>query len=327
MTHKLDAYIGELRGAFELKDRRAGHERSRTILRQMTNEIEILFEVFRRNMSRPDFFSSVRGNPVIGLPIIEDEKFSLIAHCWLPLPPKAEPTTHQSIHHHGKLLLTSAAAFGPGYDSIIFKAGFEPDAETRITHLEVDSYYTNHRHQVEFVDARAPHVVFYPEALSVTYALWSPESPERASKIKRFGFLQKNKKALKAAIDRVGLSGILAINKAEYLDFYPCDGRIVQMQDRVTYPAGTKANFVQNLFFILQSVGFSDAAFLDRIAREFPQANPGISPWIQRLRHGERIEDVFEPIHLNIPKVNIPRRELLGIFPDLAKLRLGLVNE
>lgn len=183
----------------------------------------------------------------------------IVAHFWLPLPDRNTNITHQSIHHHGRLLLTSVAPFGPGYNSFIFKKGFSIHPDTEDVTIQVDKEYHNPLYNIEFIETHTPHVVFYPEALSVTYAAWTYDQRSALDKIRKNPFIQKNKKRIIQFMNYFkGLKS--SVNKIEYFDFYPDGNKIKGMKERVMYPVGTNENFIQNIFYILQQIGFNDFA-------------------------------------------------------------------
>ncbi|HSY61077.1 MAG TPA: hypothetical protein VK796_04330, partial [Cytophaga sp.] len=218
--------------------------------------------------------------------------------------------THQSIHHHGRLLLTSVAPYGPGYASIIFKQGFTIDPKTEITAIEIDKEYKNPLYNIEYIEINTPHVVFYPKELSVTYALWTYDERSALDKIRKNPFLQKNKKRILKFLNY--LKGIRPkINTIEYFDFFPSGNNILAMKDRVMYPVGNNENFVHNVFYILQHVGYTDYIGLEKTLISYPDKikQQGLN-LISRIESGEQIEDIFDPIHLNIEKINFSREDL-----------------
>ena len=114
------------------------------------------------------------SDPVIAMTIVDNPFITLIAHFWMPLPDRSTNITHQSIHHHGRLLLTSVAPYGPGYESIIFKQGFKIDLQTEFVSIEIDKEYKNPLYNIEYIETNTPHVVFYPKELSVTFCICEP---------------------------------------------------------------------------------------------------------------------------------------------------------
>lgn len=313
----LETYLRPIRKAFEQPDRRAAHRACVPILRDMGRDPGVLPDIIRKNLSQPGFLARSRVNPVLALSIEKNRDIDFIMHGWLPLPDRSTALTHQSIHHHGNLLLTSLAAFGPGYESILFKRGVRIDPATREATMAADRYYKNPPQNIESVDTDTPHVVFYPPAFSITYALWSTDKP--ASRLRELPALRKYKAQIKRVLEATGLSRRIGVNDSFDLDYYIENGKTFALKDRVMYPVGSHENFVQNLFHVLQSVGFADYDFV----RALPEPTAAVAGWKAKFLAQTPIADVFDPVHLDIARINMPKRDLLAMFglgdePQLA---------
>lgn len=310
MNKGLDQYITSLTNIFKKNQPRIAHKLSQSLLLEMAQDKNILLEIIDRNIKSNDFFLKKRINPVIALSIVDNPFITLVAHFWMPLPDRATNITHQSIHHHGRLLLTSVAPYGPGYESIIFKQGFTIDPSTEFTSIEIEKEYNNPLYNIEYIETKTPHVVFYPKDLSVTYALWTYDERSTLDKIRKNPFLQKNKKLILQFLNYIkGVSP--KINKIEYFDFFPSNANILAMKDRVMYPVGSNENFVHNVFYILQQVGYRDFEGLKKTLTAYPEKikQQGFT-LISKIESKEQIQDIFDPIHLNIEKINFSRESL-----------------
>lgn len=310
MNKGLDYYINTLTLTFKKNQPRAAHALSEDLLLEMAKDKRILLEIINRNIKSTGFFLQKRINPVIAMTIVDNPFITLIAHFWMPLPDRSTNITHQSIHHHGRLLLTSVAPYGPGYESIIFKQGFKIDLQTEFVSIEIDKEYKNPLYNIEYIETNTPHVVFYPKELSVTFALWTYDERSTLNKIRKNPFLQKNKRRLLQLLNYIkGVSS--KIDKIEYFDFFPSNSLIVAMKDRVMYPVGSNENFIHNVFYILQQVGYADYHGFEKILASYPDKikQQGLN-LINKIESGEQIQDIFDPIHLNIEKINFSREEL-----------------
>jgi hypothetical protein len=310
MNKGLDSYIKILTQTFKKNQPRIAHTSSKDVLLEMAKDKSILLEIIDRNIKSKGFFLKNRINPVIAMTVADNPFITLVAHFWMPLPDRSTNITHQSIHHHGRLLLTSVAPYGPGYESIIFKQGFKIDPQTEITSIEIEKEYKNPLYNIEYIETQTPHVVFYPKELSVTYALWTYDERSTLDKIRKNPFLQKNKKRILQFLNYMkGVSP--KINKIEYFDFFPSGFNIIAMKDRVMYPVGSNENFIHNVFYILQQVGYTDYKELKNILAAYPEKikQQGLH-LIHKIESGEQIQDIFDPVHLNIEKINFSREEL-----------------
>ena len=312
-------YITELRSIFSRPDLYEAHEECVPLMDAMARDRTFFFGAIRECLSDPDYLDRIRHYPTLAFPIEENEDFTLVANVFLPLPDGSRDLSFQSIHHHGRLILTTISAFGAGYESIIFKPGYSIDTETGLTDMQMDRFYQNELYNVAFVDKLTPHVVFYPEAASITFALWSREKHEALDKMKKLKVLQSVKGPLKRIIKMAGLNAAVGLNQNEYNDFYPEEGKIWGLRDRLGYPEGTNRNWLQNVFSVVQQYGFDDMDFLRWLKADCEtraQTAPG--PWIDRLLAGETIDLEFEPSHLNVDKVNLSKREILAVYGQEA---------
>ncbi len=305
---RLEKIIAEIDTLFKQADKYKAHQKAQPLLKELGEPL-MLQAILEKNLTEPTFFNQKRINPVIRFLVAETPNCSIMVHVWMPLPDRDTQKTHQSVHHHGKLLLSSYAAFGTGYRSILFKNGYQVEPKTRITHMQIEKEYQNNLGNLEFVDVDTPHVVFYPSDLSITIVLWSPDKENVASKAKQLGIVQRFKKPLRKCIELLGISKMLGLNVIENFDFYPDNGKLIQMQSRVMYPVNTTENLIQNVFYICQRLDYQN----ERVLRELAK-NPSLMPWITKYLKGETISDIFAANQLNIDKINFTRAELMKCF-------------
>lgn len=285
----------ELDCCFDRKDFHAAHLEARPVLARLAEDESALFEIFTNSLLNSKFLEQVRINPVVALPIFETKAYTLVANVWIPRPDTRTDLSHQSIHHHGNLLLTSVNAFGPGYESAIFQDQYQVNPFSQEASLKIVQVFQHTKGNMEFVGPGAPHVVFYPAKLSITYALWSKEGASLGQSVVRHPLLQALKprfRKLKAAF-----GGRLGLNQSGNFDFYVDDGRAYLMRDRVMYSPGTNRNFLQALHFIASEIGYRDERGLSLLSAKFP------------LVAAPRNE--FENSHLFLPRVNLIRSEVL----------------
>ena len=313
---QLEDHISELKKIFsENQDRYKAHELSRPILLELASDQRYFRQIIEKNLGFPEFGNQKRITPVVALDIEVNDMFSFLAHCWLPQPDRDTEMSNQSIHHHGDLLLTSVASLGPGYDSILFKKGFSFDKESLLASMEIEKVYKNPYMNIEFIDVNTPHIVFYPDSLSVTYALWSNYKPKTNEKFRKFGFLQKNRRKIRKLMDMLNLSKAFDLNSYHYVDFFPSEGKVYVMKDRIRYPLGSADSFAHGFFAILDQVGYDNFDLLEEMLVKHKNENSALyEKLIAKLRNGEKIEDHYEESHLNIAKVNIKKDEVLKCF-------------
>lgn len=311
-------YIEEIESIFRtIEDRRVAHSSAQRVLSQMARDPNSLKSIFKANLLKEGFLDKVRHHPIIGLPVTENEDFQIVAHLWFPLPKGQPSVSHQSIHHHGSLLLTSVSAYGEGYESILFKDDWKVNPENNEAHLNVNKFYKNPLYGAEFVDSNTPHVVFFPEKLSVTYALWSKDKRCVAERVKSNPLIQVFKEPIKLVLNGLGLSRFFGINKVENFDFCLDKGRVILMKDRVFgYTEGTNENFLKNIFHVMQEFHFEDADVIEFIEAHFKKTENRIGLKIlEDFRNCVPIPYEFFEDHIQADeRVNIGKDELLKVF-------------
>lgn len=295
----------------ETDDRYEVQARCKPILEKLSGSRDFLYSVIRQNLSDQAFLNKKRHYSTLSMTISESPEFSFVMNIFPPLPDRQTDISFQSIHHHGTLLLSTVSVFGPGYESILFKKGYSIDPVTRQTDMQIDKQYQNQPGKVEFVDARQPHIVFYPSDFSATYALWCDKTKSTKESLKKIGLINNIKKPLAKLIHRAGLGKHFGLNKAEYFDFYIENNTIKALKDRLAYDqAGDNENFLRNIFAFVQQTGFNDTAFLTGLLNRAGTQDTA-QKYIRMLLNGQTVTDEFYEGHLNIPYVNLHRDDIL----------------
>lgn len=285
-----------LREAFARSDFREAHRRAQPILLALEKQEGLLQEIVKSFVLSLDRLHSRRINPVVAIPLLETEAFTLVANIWLPRPDGRTDISHQSIHHHGNLLLTSVAAYGPGYESIVFhcdKAELKKPSAARMTTRQL---YQNDRGKIEFVDSQEPHVVFYPAKLSVTYALWSKDRPYKTTGFRFLRVPASGKAAVRGLLNAIGIGSYLGLNQSDGLDYTVREGSVLRLPKRVQYRAGSRDNLLGALRYIVREIGLRDAEV------DFAL---GIEP-------GQAAPNEFEADHMHLADANLLKAEVLA---------------
>lgn len=286
---------GQLRACFKRNDFRSAHAAAREVLEAVVADEESMRNAFRVCVAERGFLESARINPVLALPLFETPRFTLVANCWFPHPLRGSEISHQSIHHHGNLLLSTIAAFGEGYESVLFEPGFSIDETRRVHNLRVKERYRNSRGRYEFVDTHTPHLVFYPERISVTFALWSRVKPQRGL-VARTLLARLGLKGFAAGLARrLGMGASFGVNQDTDLDFAVENGEVVALPERATYPRGDNRSFLSALWLLGQEIGLSEAELTGLLG---DRAVPGASNQLPLSQ-------------LHVPGANLERSEVL----------------
>jgi hypothetical protein len=308
---KLSHYVKEIASIFKSeKDRYKAHEKATPVLRQMGADREVLFDIIRQNLSDEKFITKPRHYPTVAFEIYQDDNVGISGNCFLPLPDRSGDLSFQSIHHHGKLLLTTVAAFGPGYTSILFNKGFEINKQDNTARMKIVKNYKFVPGSIEFVDSDQPHVVFFPEDVSITYAMWAYATVSNTTqKFKNTTLVKKFKEPIRKTLKVLGLLDKAGVNNVENFDFYPENGKIKVLKNRINFEIGSNDNFLTNVFYTMQRAGFSDMDFLRGLKVKYPSIIH-LHSLVDKYIAGESINDEFYDFHKNVKYVNLSKREI-----------------
>lgn len=312
---KTAKYIGALKSAFaDSADKHKANAQSTQIMADMSGDGGFFSEVLENHIRKEGSLNTLHY-PVVGMDIELNEDFGLVANCWIPLSDRSTDLSTKAIHHHGDMLLTTATAFGTGYEHWTFETPAVVDAEKEIYELKVLEQAAHPLNHVAFVDAYIAHLPLYPPDLTITYALWSSRFPTTwKDKLKRVPVLQKNSKRLRDLATKIGLAGQLELKVVEYFDFYPtCDG-FRGIKERKEFERTTNEDYLMNLFHIVQETGNENLAPLIREKLDSGEKIDNrnfVENYLQDLKSGKRIDGRLSPIHFGVPRANFTKDEIL----------------
>ena len=312
---KLNHYVSAIASIFKQeKNRYEAHRKAAPVLKEMGADKEVLFDVFRKNLLDEAFINKPRHYPTIAFEIFQDDNVGISGNCFMPLPDRSTDLSFQSIHHHGKLLLTTVAAFGPGYESIVFKKGFVVNKENQTASMQIEKQYQFGPGNMEFVDSDQPHVVFFPKDASITFAMWAYAKSNAATQgLKNSFLIKKFKEPIRKGLKALGLLDKAGVNLVENFDFYPEQKQIKVLKNRINFQEGTNENFLTNVFYVLQRAGFNDTEFLQSLKKKYPD-HKVLHQLIDRFVSGATIKDEFYDFHKNVKYVNLSKQDILNAF-------------
>jgi hypothetical protein len=310
----MNNYLDELKRIFqETPHKHEAHERSRQVLADMSGDASLLSVILEKHLSSPDALNR-KHYPVISLELETTPDFELVANCWIPLPDRQTNISTKAIHHHGALLLTTANAFGSGYEHWIFSSATEVDPARELFSMKVIDRQPHLLHNVSFVDAHTPHLPMYPPACTITLALWSSKHPTTwKDKLKRVPLLKRNSAALRTLAARTGLTRQLDLKVVNYFDYYPTGDGFRGMKDRTEFPRGPNEDYLYSLFHVLQQTGNERLASTVRQQLDASAAvlnKPLIEELISKLERGVAIEGRLSAGHYGVPHANFTRQDI-----------------
>jgi hypothetical protein len=312
---RIEKYLNELKAVFaRARDKHEANRQSGQIMADMSGDREFFSQVLQKHLEKTKTYNTLHF-PVVGINVDLNEHFSLEANCWIPLPDKATHISTKTIHHHGDMLLTTATAFGTGYEHWTFETPSVVDAEKEIYELKLLERAAHPLHHVAFVDAYIAHLPLYPPDLTITYALWSSRFPTSwKDKLKRMPVVQANSARLKNLAIKAGLAKQLELKVVEYFDFFPCGEGFRGMRERRDFERTTNDDYLASLFHIIQETGNENLAPVVRRKLDSDEKIDNrnlVERYLKDLESGRRIEARLSPSHYGIEHANFTKEQIL----------------
>lgn len=322
-TEIMERYIDALKKIFaSSRDKHEANFRARGVLEDMSCDPAFFTAALEKHLNTPGSLNT-KHYPVVGIDIELNHMFGLVANCWIPLPDRETDVSTKAIHHHGDMLLSTATAFGPGYEHWTFKTPVAVDADRERYSLAVIERAPHPLHHVAFVDSYIAHLPFYPRAMTITYALWSSRFPSTwKDRVKRVPLLQKNAAKLRGLASRVGMAKQLDLKVVEYFDFFPTADGFCGIKERKEFERGPNTDYLPSLFQVIQETGNEQLAPLirEQLNSGMLLTNPKlITDLLRRLEHQESIEGQLSPTHYGIEGANFTKQEIERALTAQAK--------
>ena len=284
------------------------HNQARELLVEMGGNKEFWNEVFKQNLSDAGYLG--RKWTMYEIPffyVYENDDFYLKVHLFVPLKNYANNIAASAIHHHNNFLLTTFAAFGSGYETMLFEKEVLINPDTKHAKLKIREHFTQQERPVHTIDAWEPHVVINPTSLSATLILWSPDKKRITDNFRSNPLLKAFKQPLRKIIYAFGLDKKVGIAAKDTYQFYTKeDGFVAVPEDEFFEPTRKQSGAevddysIQTVFAFMQRMGFNDTAFLEEMKKS--KVVPAYyHKWIDMLLKGETIPDTFAKESINIP--------------------------
>lgn len=324
MVSKREKYLREIKTIFaNAKDKHEANYLSSPIMAEMSGDAEFFTKILKRHLEKAENYNTLHY-PVVGVDIELNEYFGLVANCWIPLPDRATNISTKAIHHHGDMLLTTATAFGTGYEHWTFETPCVVDAKSEIYKLKILEQAAHPLNHVAFVDAYIAHLPLYPPDLTITYALWSSRFPTTwKDRLKRMPIVHNNSDRLKWAARKLGLAKQLDLKVVEYFDFYPTTDGFRGIKEREEFPRTTNEDYLASLFHVIQETGneaLSGVVEQKLASGEKINNRDLVKKYLGNLVRGEKIDGRLSPQHFGIPKANFTKEEIMNAIAVQSKM-------
>lgn len=294
------------------------HKKTKPLLIEMSKDKSFWIEVFKQNLTDKGFLN--REWSMYDIPffyVYENDDFYIKVHLFVPLKNYESKIVASAIHHHNNYLITTYAAFGSGYETMLFEKDFKINPITKEVSLKIREHFTQQERPIHTVDAWEPHVVINPTSLSATLVIWSPDKKRATDSLRSNPLLKALKIPLRKLIYAIGMDKKVGIASKETFQFYPKEGKFYAIpEDEFFAPTrsqkGEEVNdySVQTLFAFMQRMGFDDVEFLTsmKINKSVPIY---YHKWIDMLLNNQTIPDTYAKEIINVPGGKITVDDIL----------------
>ncbi len=289
-------------------DRYEFHKKASQHLIEMANDKSFWNEVFINNLTDNGYLQ--RNWTMYEIPflyVFENDDFYLKIHLFVPLKSKEPHVIASAIHHHNNYLLTTYAAFGSGYETMLFEKDFVVNETTKEVNLKIREHFTQQERSIHLIDAWEPHVVVNPTSLSATLVLWSPDKKRVTDSLRSNPILKMLKTPLRKLIYLFGLDKKVGIAAKNTYQFYTHNNKFMAIPEEEFFaPTKLQSGFdvnsysIQTVFAFMQRMGFDNYTFIETL-----KSNPNVpsyyAKWIDMFLKKEPIEDTYAKETINIP--------------------------
>lgn len=290
-------------------DRREFHRKAEHLLAKMGADDDFLKLVLKRNFEDKGFLDqkwSLYNIPF--LYIYETADFYLKIHFFPSMKQFSSGSAAHCIHHHNNYILTTAAIFGSGYETLLFDKNIQFDPKTLDAKLKINKHFTQQEHPLHCIDAWEPHLVFNPEKFSATLQLWTPDQKRVTDNLRVNPFLKAIKNPLRKLIYMLGMEKNFGIAAQHTYQWYPVGDHFKAIEENEYFeptrkavgPEVNKYSF-QTIAFFIQNRNIVDKAFLQSVLDN--NATPDYyKPFLKDLIEDRQIEETFCKETINIPQ-------------------------
>lgn len=309
----LQSFLAGLNEVFRTnRDKHEAHRRAAPLLEGAAGDPSLVTDILRAHIRTPGSLNRLHY-PVLAFDIELNPFFALSMNAWVALPDGNTDLSTKAIHHHGDMLLSSSALFGPGYEHWTFSTPRLLDGSDGLHSLRLTDRRVHSQGKVAFVDHHIPHCPFYPPSLSLTLALWSSRQPANwKDRLKRFPPFKGREAMFKALAMKAGLTKALSLKVVRDFDFCPAEAGFRAMTERVEFSLGPNEDYLQNFMHIVQATGnqtlLSELDAADR--RGDVRSRESLSRLGADLRSDKAIPGRLAPFHTDVAGFNFTRADV-----------------
>lgn len=299
-------------------DRITFHEKAQHLLAEMGKDDDFLRLVLRRNLTDKGFLDqkwSLYNIPFFY--IYETPDFYLKIHFFPGMKQYVAGTAAHCIHHHNNYILTTAAIFGSGYETLLFDKNVQINQNNLETKLKITKHFTQQEFPIHRIDAWEPHLVFNPEKFSATLQLWTPDQKRVTDNLRMNPLLKAIKNPLRKLIYMLGMEKTFGIASQHTYQWYPEGDHFKSIEENEYFEptrraVGPEVNqySLQTICYFIQNRQLIDKElFREVIASQLTPAY--YKPFFQALIDGVTIEETFCKETINIPQKTYMLQDVL----------------
>lgn len=302
----------------ENNDRYDFHKKAGEIMKVMSQDKVFWAEVFKGNLTDKGYLK--RRWTMYEIPffyIYENDDFVLKVHLFMPLESRRPDVAASAIHHHNNYLLTTLAAFGPGYETMLFEKNPSVNPATKETSLKISKQFTQQEFILHMVDAWEPHVVINPISLSATIVLWTPDEKRKTDALRSNPVLKFFKIPLLKIIYLLNLDKKLGIAAKETYQFYAHKDKFYAvLEDEFFAPTRAQDGpevddySIQTVYGFMQKIGFDDKDFF-KFLKSSPDLPHYYQKWNDMIINGQIIPETYAKEKINIPDGIMLKEDIL----------------
>ncbi len=291
------------------EDRAELHRNVGDLLQKMGADDEFLKLVVKRNFEDAGFLKQQWSE--YNIPffyIYETADINLKIHFFPAMENYVKGTAAHCIHHHNNYLLTTAAIFGTGYETMLFDKKVDMDPETLACKMKITKHFTQLEKPVHTIDAWEPHLVYNPGVFSATLQLWTPDLKRSTDNLRTNPILKALKTPLRQLIYTLGLEKKFGIAPQHTYQWYPEGDHFKAIEENEYFEPTRKSvgekvnNFsVQTICIFLQRKGLVDKDYLKSLLSN-PSLPAYYTKWFNSLLNDETIADTYCKSEINIPQ-------------------------
>jgi hypothetical protein len=290
-------------------DRKTFHQKAEPLLAKMGADDDFLKLVLKRNFQDKGFLDqkwSLYNIPFFY--IYETADFYLKIHFFPSMKHFVPGTAAHCIHHHNNYILTTAAIFGSGYETLLFDKDVRIDPKTLDAQLKITKHFTQKEFPIHRIDAWEPHLVFNPEKFSATLQLWTPDQKRVTDNLRVNPILKAIKNPLRKLIYILGMEKQFGIASQKTYQWYPEKDHFKAIEENIYFEPTRKAvgpevnsYSFQTISYFLQQRQLVDKPLLTDMLNN-PSTPDYYKSFLTDLINGKPIDETFCKDSINIPQ-------------------------